>query len=537
MSFLAPLFFAGLAALAVPILVHLIQRERKEVVQFPSLMFLRRIPYQSVERRRIHNWLLLVLRAGGDGADRRGVRAAVLQAGSGQGRRGQRPARARSSSCSIDSASMGYGDHWDARARPKRRRSSAGSAATTARTLVLFGSGTEENVRATSDRGRLDGRDRRGQGHVRRDALRPGAAAGAEPADASRRCRARRPCLISDFQKTRLGAAGGDPPARKARRSRRCRSPTSRRRICPCRRSRCRARRSRARSASRRPSASPTAAPTPFTNVPVKLEIDGREIDTPPGDPRPERVGVGDVPAVHGRRGEHARHDPRRHRQAAADNVFNFVLSPSRPVSVLDRSGRGRRRRVELLPDDGARDRQRAAVQGRRRCRVVARHADRRSSAARSSSSTTRRALPTRLDDQLKRFVEQGGGLFVVARRAHARGPARVAAAARHARRARRSHGRRSGGTLGFLDYSHPVFEQFKDPRQGNFATARFLRYRIAAARADRSRCSRGSTTAASAMAERKVGARPRDRLHVDARRRRGTTSRSSRCSCRSCTS
>src|SRR4029079_5555318 len=62
MQFLAPLFFVGLAAVAIPVLVHLIQRERKEVIHFPSLMFVRRIPYQSVQRRRIHNWLLLALR-------------------------------------------------------------------------------------------------------------------------------------------------------------------------------------------------------------------------------------------------------------------------------------------------------------------------------------------------------------------------------------------------------------------------------------------------------------------------------------------
>jgi hypothetical protein len=65
MSFLAPLFFAALAAVAVPIFVHLIQRERKDLIEFPSLMFLRRIPYQSVERRRIHNWPLLLLRIAG----------------------------------------------------------------------------------------------------------------------------------------------------------------------------------------------------------------------------------------------------------------------------------------------------------------------------------------------------------------------------------------------------------------------------------------------------------------------------------------
>lgn len=62
MAFLAPLFFIGLAAIAVPVIVHLIQRERKDIIEFPSLMFIQKIPYQSVERRRIHNWPLLLLR-------------------------------------------------------------------------------------------------------------------------------------------------------------------------------------------------------------------------------------------------------------------------------------------------------------------------------------------------------------------------------------------------------------------------------------------------------------------------------------------
>ena len=31
-------------------------------MQFPSLMFVQRIPYKSVQRRRIHNWLLLMVR-------------------------------------------------------------------------------------------------------------------------------------------------------------------------------------------------------------------------------------------------------------------------------------------------------------------------------------------------------------------------------------------------------------------------------------------------------------------------------------------
>jgi hypothetical protein len=52
----------ALAGLAIPVLLHLTQREKKQIVRFPSLMFVRRIPYQSVRRRKIHNWLLLMVR-------------------------------------------------------------------------------------------------------------------------------------------------------------------------------------------------------------------------------------------------------------------------------------------------------------------------------------------------------------------------------------------------------------------------------------------------------------------------------------------
>ena len=62
MNFLAPLFFVALAGLAIPVLLHLTQREKKQIIRFPSLMFVRRIPYQSVRRRKIQNWLLLMVR-------------------------------------------------------------------------------------------------------------------------------------------------------------------------------------------------------------------------------------------------------------------------------------------------------------------------------------------------------------------------------------------------------------------------------------------------------------------------------------------
>src|ERR1043165_6674896 len=62
MNFLAPAFLAGLAAISVPVIIHLIHRERKTVVEFPSLMFLQRIPYRSVRRQKIRHLLLLILR-------------------------------------------------------------------------------------------------------------------------------------------------------------------------------------------------------------------------------------------------------------------------------------------------------------------------------------------------------------------------------------------------------------------------------------------------------------------------------------------
>ena len=63
LALLVPAFLAGLAALAIPILVHLRHRERKEPVRFPSLMFLRRIPFREVRRQQIQHWPLFLLRS------------------------------------------------------------------------------------------------------------------------------------------------------------------------------------------------------------------------------------------------------------------------------------------------------------------------------------------------------------------------------------------------------------------------------------------------------------------------------------------
>lgn len=62
MSFLNPFFLLGLAALAAPVLVHLVRRTRARRVEFPALYFVRQVPQRTVRRRTLRDLLLLALR-------------------------------------------------------------------------------------------------------------------------------------------------------------------------------------------------------------------------------------------------------------------------------------------------------------------------------------------------------------------------------------------------------------------------------------------------------------------------------------------
>ncbi len=62
MSFLNPLFLLGLAAIAAPLIVHLVRRTRARKVEFPSLMFVRQVPQKTIRKRTMQNLLLLLLR-------------------------------------------------------------------------------------------------------------------------------------------------------------------------------------------------------------------------------------------------------------------------------------------------------------------------------------------------------------------------------------------------------------------------------------------------------------------------------------------
>ncbi len=62
MSFLNPLYLFGLAAAAIPILIHLFTRKRPREVPFSSLEFLSEVNRSEIRRIQLKQWLLLLLR-------------------------------------------------------------------------------------------------------------------------------------------------------------------------------------------------------------------------------------------------------------------------------------------------------------------------------------------------------------------------------------------------------------------------------------------------------------------------------------------
>jgi Mg-chelatase subunit ChlD/uncharacterized membrane protein len=110
---LTPLFLVGLGALAVPFIVHLVQRDRRVVVEFPSLMFLRRIPFQATRRHKLRRLLLLALRCLALIIIVAAFARPFLEKQRGAARLAAGAAGGREIVLLIDrSYSMAYGDRW-----------------------------------------------------------------------------------------------------------------------------------------------------------------------------------------------------------------------------------------------------------------------------------------------------------------------------------------------------------------------------------------------------------------------------------------
>ena len=62
MSFLAPIFLAGAAAAAIPIVLHLLKREPEARVRFAAVKLLKKAPVEHTQRRHLRELILLALR-------------------------------------------------------------------------------------------------------------------------------------------------------------------------------------------------------------------------------------------------------------------------------------------------------------------------------------------------------------------------------------------------------------------------------------------------------------------------------------------
>jgi hypothetical protein len=468
MSFLTPLFFAALAALGVPVLIHMIQRQRTEVIEFPSLMFVRKIPFHSLRRQRIRHWLLLLLRCAAlalliAAFARPFFRSAALAAVTGG---------SREVVILVDrSYSMGYADRWD-RARDAARGVVRELAADDQATLIFFDSGAESGSRSTTDRASLMGAIDAAE--LSAEATRFGPALQLaqgifEDSDQP----LLEAVLISDFQRvgvdsaasillpsgtvvTPISVADDDPTPNVsvagASVQRDLFSGRERAAVT-------------ARLANR--------GNETVENLRVSLELNGRELESLPvtieaNSPAtitfaPFTLDDAAMPIS-----VRAEADALPH-----DDVFYFTVAPGDILSVL------------VIGSPGAADadlylRRALAIGTSPSFEVTVRPVNQVTTddvVAADVVVLNDVGLPAgQVGAAITRFVQAGGGLWVaLGERVRWPGdalellPGPVDAPADRDGR---------GGSLGFVDYSHPVFEVFSAPRSGDLTAPRFFRYR-----------------------------------------------------------
>ena len=464
LSFLAPAFLAGLAALAIPVLIHLANRPKKDVVRFPSLMFLEKVEYQASSRRRLRNLVLLTLRC----------LALILLAGAFARPYIDRPDAppvavdgGREIVVLVDrSASMAVGDRMT-RARAEAAGVAEGLRRGDRATVVAFDHSAVAANRATDDASAL---------RAAVDTLRPGAGATrlapalrlAESILAGSPLQRRELVVVSDFQRTawddearaaapagatiRLAPLGGEVANAGV-----VGAAASRERFSG---------RERARI-----TATIRARGQPFEGA-VALELDDRVVQE-----RTVRVAGGATERV----------------------TFDPITLPDRPARAVVRIP------ADAFPADDAHY---LALRGDRPLRVVIGEdpaADDRTSlylgrALQASAAYEVAVLPVAaltpaalagadvvvLNDadpagetgtgRLRDFVHGGGGLVVVlGPRSRGRGVEALGIGRVEGTRDRTAAG---GGSLARLDAQHPVFAPFRGGAAGQLAGARFFRYR-----------------------------------------------------------
>jgi hypothetical protein len=501
LTFLAPLFLLGVAAVAVPIIVHLVNRERRNAVAFPSLMFLRRVPFKSMRRQRIRHRALFALRC---------LALALLALAFARpfvdreaGASGTGGAGPRELVVLLDrSYSMAYGDRWS-RATAAAERAVAGMGAADRATLVLFDDEAASAAGPTGEKAIVTSAIRKARPGAGSTRYAPALSVAQQLMERSERPR-REVVLISDFQ--RSGWDGQELPKLAAPAalttvdvgdsstantlvtsvdvSRDARDGVDRATVA-------------ARVATQGEGLPGTAQAT--------LELNGRVVETKqlplPGSGATS-VTFAPVPVPEGNtRGtvRVAASD-----RLPVDDVFHFVIGAAQVVSVLlVESPSAPISRTMFLPRAlGIGDRPSFSVVQRRSDQVTAADVD----AARVVILNGAAIPGGTAGERIRGHVNRGGGL-IVALGENGGGRALSGASGllpgtiggiidRSAER---------GGTMGTLDRNHSALESFRGSRSGDFTSTRYLRYRsLSPAPTDAvlARFDDGSV----ALAERRVG-------------------------------
>ena len=474
-TFLAPLFLLGLLAVAVPVIVHLVNRERQNAVAFPSLMFLRRVPFRSVRRQRIRHWALFALRC----------LALILLALAFARPFFDRDSQSANATGSgprevvvlLDrSYSMAYGDRWS-RATAAAERAIAGLGAADRATLVLFDHEATAAAGPTGDVAlvRAALRDARpGAGATR---YAPALSVAQQLMDRAERPR-REVVLISDFQ--RAGWDGQELPRLASPASlttvdvgdsttsntlvtgvdvtRDTRDGVDRAIVA-------------ARLARR--------GVRPVPDARVTLELNGREVEArraalPASGAASMTFTSVAVPDATTRGTVRVTSTDDR---LAVDDVFHFVIARAQVVSVLIvESPNAPSSRTMFLPRAlGIGDRPTFRVARRRSDRVTAADVD----DARVVILHDVGMPAGVVGDRIRTLVRGGGGLFVaLGENSGTRSWSGTSELMPGAVAEIIDRSGERGGSMGSLDRNHPALESFRGTRSGDFTSARYLRYR-----------------------------------------------------------
>ena len=469
LALLVPLFLLGVAGVVVPIVLHLTRRQRRNLVHFPSLMFLERIPYQEQRRRRIHYWFLLSLRA---------LALALVAVAFARPFFEQDTVGLGASSgprevvVLIDqSYSMEIGDQFD-RARDEARRIFNELGPLDRASLVMFGRGARVVARSTADRSQLSRALDTIQ--VSSSITRFGPALKvAQTILEESELPSGEVFLLTDFQ--RNGWTGDEgirlPPGSKVTPVQLGEKTLDNIQVTDVALAR--------EAVSGRERVTPTArlarrGGEQAREVMVSLEVDGQELQSrsvtiPPNGSATVTFQPFTLSQPHTRGSVRVPGD-----ELPADDARHFVVSPGTALSMLIVEGGSAARDASLYL------RRALAISEGRRFDVSFRRSD--TVRPQDLEGTDGVIInDANVDggsaERLRRFVEAGGGLLLVL--GQSSGWPNSAADMLPGTIGQvqdRQQGR--GGRLGFLEYGHPIFEAFSGPRSGDFTGARFFRAR-----------------------------------------------------------